>query len=334
MLVIIVAVIAALEDPDTAPRSAAGPKSQASATLQAGRARVRSLAWAPDGTTLAAAIEGGEVGLVTIAGGLDRTIPPGSSPRDVPGGGLGPSPLAWSADGTTLATAEGPEVILRGAADGRARASFRLDAPGVHVQSLAFSPGGDLAAGGDDGSVILWDTKRARVRTTLRAHAGAVNGLAFAPDGRTVASGSSDGKLCIWDADTGRLRGSAATPLGMASLAFAPDGLTIVTGGTYLMLWDAATARLRLVLDRDGGFCSAPAYSPDGRRLAAASPMRGTIRIWDTATFRALATFQGRVTPVFALAFAPDGRTLAAGGEDGMIESWTVAEVLGRAPAG
>jgi WD40 repeat protein len=118
-------------------------------------------------------------------------------------------------------------------------------------------------------------------------------------------------------------------------VAYSPDGLTIATCGIYVLLWDAAAGCVNhTVLDPVGGYYSSLNYSPDGRRLAAISPTRGTITLWDLATPGRQATLRRRVGPGFALAFAPDGRTLASGGEDGMIELWTVAEALGRAPAG
>jgi WD40 repeat protein len=243
-------------------------------------------------------------------------------------------PLALTRNGTTVAAGQGQEVVLRAAADGRAWASFRVDAP--LVKSLAFTPDGDvLAAGCVDGSVVLWETAARRARATLRGHAGIVNGLAFSPDGRSLATAGNDGTLCVWDVATCRLRSSARGASAIRSVDFSPDGLTIATCGIRVLLWDAsAGCTTRTVLDQVGGCYSGLDYSPDGRWLAATSPMRRTITVWDLANPGRRATVQGRVGAGFALAFAPDGRTLASGGEDGMIELWTVAEVLGRTPAG
>jgi WD40 repeat protein len=306
------------------------PKSGASAVLQSGRSSVRSLAWAPDGTTLAAADRDGRVALWNIGEGrVQDVFAELEEPHDA-GEWITPVPLAWAPDGTTLASCQGPEVILRDLAERHTRTAFRVAAP--PIKSLAFSPdGADLAAGCGDGSVVIWDLRADRIRATLRGNKGLVNGLAFSPDGRTIASLSVNGTLCVWDAATGRPRWAATSPWGGFSVAFATDGATIATCGTYLTLWDAASGRARRDVDKDLSSYNAFTYSPDGRWLAAISSLRGTITLWEAAGLRKRATFQGRVAPGYALAFAPDGRTLASGGADGMIELWSVADIIGRA---
>jgi WD40 repeat protein/serine/threonine protein kinase len=69
------------------------------------------------------------------------------------------------------------------------------------------------------------------------------------------------------------------------------------------------------------------AYSPDGRRLASASPDK-TVRVWDATTRQELRTLKGHTAGVFSVAFSPDGQRLAsAGGEfnkPGEAKIWDV----------
>jgi WD40 repeat protein len=333
----VVAIVVALaflsQALETARRGApAGPRSGATATLQVGRAPIRCLAWAPDGTALAAVGQDGQVARRGLHEGRVEAIAAGSMEELLPVELCRIVPLALTRDGTTVALGDGPEVTLRAVADDHTWASFRVDAP--LVKSLAFSPDGAvLAAGCVDGSVVIWEMGARRARATLRGNAGIVNGLAFSPDGRSLATAGHDGTLCVWDMATGRLRSSARGASAIRSVAFSPDGRTIATCGIHVLLWDAAAGcTTHTVLDPVGGYYSSLDYSSDGRWLAAVAPVRRSITLWDLATPRRQATVPARVGAGFALAFAPDGRTLASGGEDGMIELWTVAEVLGRDP--
>ena len=52
------------------------------------------------------------------------------------------------------------------------------------------------------------------------------------------------------------------------------------------------------------------AFSPDGRRLAAAGG--GNVRLWDAATGQPVLTLSGQAGTSRGLAFGPDGRRLAA----------------------
>ena len=69
------------------------------------------------------------------------------------------------------------------------------------VYSVAFSPDGKtLASGSGDGAVRLWDVAtRQQIGGPLTAHAGPVYSVAFSPDGKTLASGSGDGTVRLWD---------------------------------------------------------------------------------------------------------------------------------------
>jgi WD40 repeat protein len=67
------------------------------------------------------------------------------------------------------------------------------------VNSVEFSPGGDLiASGARDKIVKLWDPDSGVALADLEGHDEGVNSVAFSPDGSMIASGSDDGTIIIW----------------------------------------------------------------------------------------------------------------------------------------
>ena len=68
------------------------------------------------------------------------------------------------------------------------------------IASLAFSPDGKtLACAGSNGAIALLDMSTLQVKKSFSGHGAWVNSIAFSPDGQTLASGSKDGTVLIWE---------------------------------------------------------------------------------------------------------------------------------------
>jgi WD40 repeat protein/class 3 adenylate cyclase/energy-coupling factor transporter ATP-binding protein EcfA2 len=110
--------------------------------------------------------------------------------------------LYFSADGQALAALgcceHGSTVEVWDARSGR-----ELPSPHVngHVRAIAFSPTAPLlAAGTEDGKVVLWDARRgARLGQPIQVATGLVLQISFSPDGRTFAVGTGAGTATMWD---------------------------------------------------------------------------------------------------------------------------------------
>src|SRR5262245_24452832 len=186
------------------------------------------------------------------------------------------------------------------------------------VRGIAFSPGAKrLAVSCNDGGLFLFDAATGDRRLLLRAPAGWDNGLAFAPDGKSLAvvGGADAVEYARFDADSGqklvhfRLDGSGA----VRHAAISPDGRTFAVGrpDATLRLYDADTGRERLRVAVNAPFATGFDFAPDGRTVAVAGGA-DTVRLFDADTGRERSALRRKGPPFTDVRFAPDGRSLAA----------------------
>ncbi|MGW1073061.1 nSTAND1 domain-containing NTPase [Streptomyces sp. NPDC002537] len=280
---------------------------------------VASVAFSPDGRTLATASHDRTVQLWDTAGGERR--------RTLTGHTDTVTSVAFSPDGKILATGSGDRTVrFWDAATGEPRGTLTGRTGGV--TSVAFSPdGGILATGDDDGTVRLWDVGTGRPRDTLTGHTDAVTSVAFSPDGRTFATGSDDRTARLWDLRTGRSRNTLSGHGNhVTSVAFSPDGRTLATAGhdKTVRLWDTADGTSRRTLTGHTDGVMSVAFGPDGNTLATGS-IDKTARIWDPATGKPLGVLIGHSNHVASVTFSPDGRTLATGSYDKTARIWDLS---------
>ena len=66
------------------------------------------------------------------------------------------------------------------------------------MNSVAFSPDGQLLASGLWKMVRLWRVEDGKLLRSFEGHKKLVNSVAFAPDGALLASGSDDKTVQLW----------------------------------------------------------------------------------------------------------------------------------------
>ncbi|MGB0386099.1 MAG: AAA-like domain-containing protein [Ardenticatenaceae bacterium] len=284
-------------------------------------AGVSSVAFSPDGKTLASAFDDNIVRLWSTSGTPLQSLEGHTSTVQS---------VAFGPDGKTLASASGKTVRLW-STDGTLLET--LEGHTSNVWSVAFSPDGNtLASASSDRTVRLWSTDGTLIKI-LEGHTDWVNSVAFSSDGKTLASASSDTTVRLWSTDGTLIETLEGHTHWVWSVAFSPDGKTLAsasedhmvrlwsTDGTLLHTLEGHTDRVRNV-----------AFSPDGTFVVSASN-DGTGRRWST-NGTPLQTLEGQTSQLWSVAFSPDDKTLASASFDQTVRLWSTDGTLIKALKG
>ena len=203
------------------------------ATLEGHGDLVTSVAFSPDGRTLAS----GWDSTVKLSDVTTR-----QNIATLEGHTDGVTSVSFSPDGGTLASGSWDGTVKLWDVTIRQNIAT-LEGHTGRVNSVSFSPdGGTLASGSWDGTVKLWDVTIRQNIATLEGHTGGVNSVSFSPDGGTLASGSWDGTVKLWDVTTGENFITLRYTDAVFSVSFSRVGGTLASGteaGT-VELWDTS----------------------------------------------------------------------------------------------
>jgi WD40 repeat protein len=292
-----------------------------------------SVAFSPDGQSLALA--GGGAGVVLYAartGELRSTLP----------GLAGPSyDLAFSADGRWLAAGSTQQAAVWDV-PGKTLART-LPAEG-EVWHVAFSPDGAQLALASGSAVQVVETATGNVVRSLPTSSLVLNVAFGVGTPNAVLRAVDIGQAYAWDAGSGAALATAGSPLSgftgpVQGLAFLPDGALLSSELDTLRVWDVAgqasarawpvPAQGRPALSPDGrqvasGFCDVPPAEASADNAAPCSANR--VGVWDTASGALVRSLTVHTNTVNAVAYSPDGRWLASAGNDGLVALWDTAQ--------
>ncbi|MEU6735961.1 TIR domain-containing protein [Streptomyces physcomitrii] len=230
----------------------------------------------------------------------------------------------------TIAPGMPLETVLRPAAVsvpyGFSRQYGRLPEP------VAYSPDGELlAAGSQDGSVLICAPQNGEALRVLHGHTDRVYAVRFRDS--VLATGSADGTVRLWDPVTGQCRATLAVHRdGVWPITLDSAGTLLATGDGdgVVRLWDVESGEQLHALPGHSVLIFTTVFSPDGRILATGD-RSGTVRLWDTSTGQLVAALGPHQGPVFRVRFSPDGSLLASADEgaddQGTVRIWRVGDL-------
>ncbi|HEV8062923.1 MAG TPA: WD40 repeat domain-containing protein, partial [Gemmataceae bacterium] len=200
----------------------------------------------------------------------------------------------------------------------------QLDSHQGQIGCLAFSRDSKLLATGESNAVHLWEVATGKLRTTLK-HDHEVSCLAFSPDGRMLATSTWQNadpegpmELKIWDIVASKqLQSFKPDAHRINSLTFSPDGrrLFVFSFASQFHTYDVAALLVwkppapRLALAGSGLPVRSLDYSGDGSRLAVAQA-DDTVKLWDAHTGKPLFVTPKHAGQVEHLLFSPDDKTM------------------------
>jgi cytochrome c len=213
-----------------------------------------------------------------------------------------------------------------------APAGAQMRGHGGPVRAIAVSvDGSHVISGSFDTTAVRWSLATGAAEKVLRFHEGAVNAVAYLPDGRVATSGE-DARIALWrpgdDVPQIVLKGHSAP---VVALAVSPDGKTLASAAwdNTARLWPLAGGEPR-VLEGHQQNVNGIAFTPDGRAVVTAS-YDLSLRIWPLG--EGVPVTVTLPSPLNAVAVGPDGGIVAAGASGKVYFLSPAGELLGDVEA-
>jgi WD40 repeat protein len=239
-------------------------------------------------------------------------IDTGARTSSISTGQRGPaSALAFRPDGRVIAAADGADFSVRQYdVASRAPVGHPLTGPTDIVMALAMSPDGHhIAAGGQGGQAWLWDTTRQPVHPGKRlpVNSDVIGTVAFSADGQRL--------LAVSPLHTAGGGGESNADVGhpFTTTVLAPSSAQVWNTDTGEPVGPAITGRTGTPTDvamktDDHPPISAGSISPDGKRIAVASP--NAVRLYDVNSGQQIGNpwKWDSMATVTAVAYTGDGK--------------------------
>ncbi len=198
------------------------------------------------------------------------------------------------------------------------------------VTALAFTPSGDLLAGGWR-EILVIDPTSGGVRSRIGNLPERSSRIALHPAGdRFAVAGGVPGRLGevrLFTLAGDLLRVFAPGADIVHDVAWSPGGdrIAVASSDATVRIFDAESGSLVRTIPGHRDWVLAVAWSPDGSRIATGSRDR-TAKVFDAATGTLLATYGRHDAPVRGILFAPGGEEVVSASDAQKWDRWKTAE--------
>lgn len=307
--------------------SCAGPvvSEEPLAVLEGHENVISALEFTPDGRQLVSASWDKTLKVWNVAGGSLAGTLPGHRDwvMDV-----------WlSPDGKTIASAS-QRTVKMWSRESMSESSSGPELGGASVNSLAFSPPGQLiATGGRNGAARIWNLSEFGNPARLTGFESWVSQVAFTPDEKRLVTGTRTGRVRVFDVASGKLvrEQTVHEDRQVMELSIDPGGDVLLTSGyeQRAVLWNLQTGAKITELTGHRGIVTSSAWSQAGDVLATGE-RHGSVHLWNANDYQLIRKIiahpdQRLGFSVTAMAISPDGKVLATGSYDKTIKLWRLA---------
>jgi hypothetical protein len=184
-----------------------------------------------------------------------------------------------------------------------------------------------MAAGTNDGRVIIYDIPNETVIHDIRAHSMAILSIDFAPDGKSVATTGWDAMLRAWSVETGkRVRNTGIYDVRLTHVKFSGDGnhLAVGTESGSVIVYPVNSSKPNIEISLpsmtlpSSKTVNKVAFSPNGKLIAAAST-NGLVFLLDAMSGEVIKVLEGKEPSTAILTFTDDSEFLIQGDRRQML---------------
>jgi len=301
-------------------------RKQAADALAKSKIALRCGAFSPDGAIVVLGGEDGKLYAFGAERGAESSV---SAAHEKPVVAVGGPGLSIAADGGVRSAPLLPSWKLQAVMEPSEASKPPVD----RVLALAFSPDGKILASGGgipsrDGELLLWNAADGSLlREITGAHSDTVFDLAFTPDGSLLASAGADKFARVFDMKTGKLvRSFEGHTNHVLGVAWNRTGRTLATSGAddVIKVWSLESGQQIRTIPGFTKQATALRYVGYDASFAVAAggvPVRLVTEAGNVSR-----NFESAGAFMYDLSLSGDGQMMAAGGLDGVLRLWSVAD--------